>query len=223
MLSLMTNTKVHPSAFDKVSDHVPIGQNNFTLCESRLYNVISLLNQKDKCTKESNTYGISSSQALGNSTNTSLKISNLSPLSIALIEINNFDKISLLYNDKTIQQTNEIISNSLLRSLDDTNKSLVNYENGLYVILSQKTSLSSITRTTDSFLKSIKGLTIPYPSTSVYSVLNVNVGIGYFSEMVDNQSLEGLFTIAGAALKQSRMTGGVVINTGIAATSQNSI
>lgn len=214
MLNLMTNTQEHPSFFDNVSDHVPIGQNNVTLCESRLNHVISLLIHKIQQTRESPTSRTSTLQALDHITNTCLKISHLSPLSIVLIEINNFDQISSLFDSKKIQQSNVIISDSLLRSLDDTTKSLIDYENGLYVILSQKTSLSSITRTIDSFLKSIKGLTIPYPRKSVYSVLNVNIGIGYFSELVDNQSLENLFTIAGAALKQSRMTGGVVINTG---------
>lgn len=224
MLNIMTNTKVHPSAFENLSDNVPIGQNNFTLCESRLNNIISLLNQKNCTYNKENSHGkIILSQDSGYILNTSLKISNSFPLSITLIEINNFDKISLLFRDKIIQQTIEIVSDSLSRSLDDSNKSLVNYENGLYVVLSQKTSLSSITRTTDNLLKSLKGLTIPYPKKSVYSVINVNIGIGYFTELQKEQSLGNLFNNADAALKHSRKTGGAVINTGIVATSQDSM
>lgn len=204
----VTNTEGYPNPKKLENDKDSV----YNITYSTLNNVISLLNKKGhkssaklSIVEKNNTRKILLTDILNDE-------KNILPFSIIFIEINNFEKISTIFSQSEIEKTKEIIDTSLLRSIDKNNHAIVSYENGRYIIISKKESISSLTRITDNFIKSINGLTIPYPKKSIYSVINVNIGVGYFTDLSNHQSLDNLFDIAVTALHQSRVSGGVVIN-----------
>ncbi len=215
MLNLITDANNHSDSLNNLDEVVQSRDNDFRFGKSTSDKVVTLLNRKCALTLKNH----SEKTILFGKDNTAKKrtFNNeaMLPISIILIEINNYEQISSIFSKTTIQKTHEIIIGSLLRSLDRTNESLVDHENGLYVALLQKTSISSITRTVDNFLKNIKNLTIPYPKKAIYSVLNVNIGIAYFTDLSEDQAGSNLFDVAAAALKQSKIWGRVVMNTNL--------
>ncbi len=140
---------------------------------------------------------------------------NILPFSITIIEIKNYNAILRIFSKILIERSTELLNDCIYRSVDINSDSIYLSHDGSYIIISFKKNMNSVTKTADDFLKRIAGLTIPYPKTHVYSDINVNIGIAYFTDLNSNIDSEKIFKTALGALEKSKLTNKVEILTGV--------